>query len=58
MVTCDLCQDRFADEEILDHLAVIHPELYGQAQRWSDGEPAIVNMTLTPEDFTQEGEVQ
>lgn len=58
MIVCDMCRDRFPDDEVLDHLAVIHADLYGQVQTWPDGEPAILNTTLTPEDYTREGEVQ
>jgi hypothetical protein len=51
MIVCDLCRDRFGDDEILDHLAVIHPDLYGEVLPWPDGEPVIIDQTLRPADF-------
>lgn len=50
MVICDLCEQPFTDDEILDHLANTHDQDINPLL-WPDGDPVIVDHTLTPEDF-------
>jgi hypothetical protein len=39
---CHLCNEPVAGEEILDHLRVVHPDVYGDGPpRWPDGRLAI-----------------
>lgn len=38
--------------EILEHLRVLHPDLYGDGpDRWPDGRIAVYDTTLEPRDF-------
>ncbi|HEY3259622.1 MAG TPA: hypothetical protein VGJ95_05025 [Pseudonocardiaceae bacterium] len=55
MATCHVCPpgcQNVPDDDMLDHLRVIHPDLYGDGpERWPDGRVVIVDMTLEPDDF-------
>lgn len=54
MATCGLCPEEVPDEDVLDHLRVMHPDQYGDGpDQWPNGDVVIVDTTLTPEDFTQ-----
>lgn len=52
---CELCQAGIEDgtlHGILDHLRVLHPEEYGDGpERWPDGQPVVIDETLTPDAF-------
>lgn len=53
-VGCRLCLDNTPRSpiEILDHLRVVHPDVYGDGpERWPDGQLVIHDETLTPDDF-------
>jgi len=55
MATCFVCppgdQD-IPDVEMLDHLRVIHPDVYGDGpERWCDGRIVVHDTTLEPGDF-------
>ena len=52
MATCLLCAEDYPDVEILDHLRVIHPDVWGDGpERWPDGRIVVYDETLTPHDF-------
>jgi hypothetical protein len=41
-----------ADAEMLDHLRVVHPDVWGDGpQRWPDGRIVVYDATLEPGDF-------
>lgn len=51
---CRLCPDGVprSPVEMLDHLRVLHPEVYGDGpQRWPDGHLVIEDDTSEPDDF-------
>jgi hypothetical protein len=55
MGTCYVCppeDNHVPDEEFLDHLRVLHPDVYGDGpERWPDGSVVVYDMTLDPADF-------
>ena len=55
MATCHVCppgDQQVPDEEMDDHLRVVHPELYGDGpERWPDGRVVVYDTTLEPGDF-------
>jgi hypothetical protein len=55
MATCHICpegQQSVPDEEMNDHLRVVHPTYWGDGpERWPDGRFVIVDTTLEPDDF-------
>jgi hypothetical protein len=54
MAICFVCQPNevLHDPEMLDHLRVVHPEVWGDGpQRWPDGRIVVYDTTLTPGDF-------
>lgn len=54
MGTCFLHEppEKIADVEILDHLRVMHPQVWGNGpHRWPDGRIVVYDTTLTPDDF-------
>lgn len=52
MATCHLCGDHLPDSDMGDHLRIMHPDEWGDGpERWPDGAPVIVDMTLEPGDF-------
>lgn len=53
VVTCGLCNRRFFADTILEHLLLAHdvePKTL-EVATWPDGEPAIIDATLEPDDF-------
>ena len=36
---------------IIDHIRVLHPDVYAEMEFWPDGQVVIHDETLTPEDF-------
>lgn len=41
------------DVELLDHLRVLHPDVWGDGpQRWPDGRVVVFDATLEPGDFS------
>lgn len=51
--TCDLCREQVPAADILDHLRVLHPGVYGDGPAtWPDGSPVVVDVTLEPGDFS------
>jgi hypothetical protein len=60
MGVCHLCppdDGNMPDAEILPHLRQAHPELYTREdvpEQWPDGRPVIVDVELSPADFTEE----
>jgi hypothetical protein len=55
MATCHVCPpdaEKVADEEMVNHLRLLHPELYGDGpERWPDGSVVVYDQTLEPGDF-------
>lgn len=55
MATCHVCppgDNRVPDDEMVDHLRVVHPEVYGDGpERWPDGSVVVYDQTLQPADF-------
>jgi hypothetical protein len=55
MARCFVCppgQQQYPEAEILDHLRVIHPDVWGDGlKRWPDGRIVVFDETLTPGDF-------
>ena len=54
MGACFVCPGRpdIPDAEVLDHLRVIHPDVWGDGPtRWPDGRIVVYDTTLTPGDF-------
>lgn len=59
MGTCWVCQPAawVDDEEILDHLRLMHPDMWEDGpQRWLDGALVVYDATLEPDDFTQQSD--
>lgn len=56
MANCLICGDTPPDSEIWDHLRLMHPDHWGDGERWPDGEPVIHDLTLQPDDFTGGGD--
>ena len=58
MATCFVCppdDNAVPDWEMVDHLRLIHPDVYGDGpQRWPDGSVVVVDCTLTPAEFVEE----
>lgn len=57
MARCHVCQPEaaIADEEILNHVRLLHPEQWGDGiECWPDGSPVIVDLTLEVGDFGPE----
>jgi hypothetical protein len=49
---CHCCHEQVPGAEMLDHLRVVHPDVYGDGpERWPDGSLVVVDGTLGPEDF-------
>lgn len=47
---CQLCPEEVTD--ILDHMRVIHPEVWADLERWPDGEVVVHRVNFeTPEDL-------
>lgn len=57
MATCHVCppdDQQVPVEEMVDHLRLMHPEVWGDGpDRWPDGQPVVQDMTLAPGDFTE-----
>lgn len=51
MATCDLCPETVADEDMVDHLRLLHPDMYDPVETWPDGRRVIIDETLAPDDF-------
>lgn len=53
--TCDLCgQVTEGLAEVLDHLRLAHPDMYGDGpMRWPDGGLVVVDSTLEPKEFEE-----
>jgi hypothetical protein len=48
--TCNLCGEQH--DNILEHLRLVHPDVYGDGPvRWPDGEIVVIDETLTLEDL-------
>jgi hypothetical protein len=52
---CNLCGETVDVTVLLAHLRCEHPEVPGEIECWPDGEPVIVDESLTPADFTGRG---
>jgi len=55
---CELCLEVIPDEHgdvpesTIEHIRLLHPDVWdGPPDTWPDGQPVIINDTLTPEDF-------
>ena len=59
--TCQLCNEPLevgTVEDLLHHLRQFHPDRFDSDidfERWPDGEVVVEDLTLTPQDFTEEG---
>jgi hypothetical protein len=42
------------DQELVDHMRVVHPDRWDQVERWPDGRVVVVDHTLEPGDFQPE----
>jgi hypothetical protein len=55
MATCHMCptaDQQVPDDEMLDHLRVIHPDVWGDGpELWPDGEIVVHDRTVQPGDF-------
>lgn len=54
MATCHMCPDgsrHVADDDVIEHLRVLHPDQYELLERWLDGAVVIYDTTLEPGDF-------
>ena len=54
MATCHICpahDNQFDDRDMFDHVRCFHPDWDAQVERWPDGSPVVVDMTLEPSDF-------
>jgi hypothetical protein len=55
MGTCFGCSPTagaVADSALVDHLRLLHPDVYGDGpERLADGSVVVVDMTLNPDDF-------
>lgn len=55
MAICFVCppgDNTVPDSEMVDHLRLIHPDVYGDGPEcWPDGSVVVVDCTLEPEDF-------
>ena len=47
--TCELCGDH--NQDPLQHLRIVHPDYAEPVDVWADGTIAVIDTTLTPEDF-------
>lgn len=56
MATCLRCRGWVADDLTADHIRLIHPDQWPDAepQRWPDGRPVWVDLTLDPDDFKED----
>lgn len=58
--TCGLCGeevDAYAGVDLLHHLRQFHPDHFDSDidfERWPDGEVVVEDLTLAPQDFTEE----
>ena len=49
-----MCGEPMPSLDLMEHLRLFHPTEYGDGPAtWSDGEPVIVDMTLSPERFDE-----
>jgi hypothetical protein len=50
---CLLCKRRpeIPDEQILEHLRLVHPETWEEIETWPDNAPVIIDRTLHPDNF-------
>jgi hypothetical protein len=54
MGACHLCaeQTHIPDEQIVDHLRLLHPDEWADGfDRWPDDEIVVNDLTLNPSDF-------
>jgi hypothetical protein len=53
MGKCNLCVEQMPDEQLLEHLRIVHPEIYGDGPlAWPDGGLVIIDRTVqTPGDI-------
>jgi hypothetical protein len=56
MATCHVCppgDQNVPDDDMLDHLRVMHPDLWGDGpERWPDGSVVVYDTTLEPGEFS------
>lgn len=60
---CELCEEWIEHPETEniyegigfgeDHFRVFHPDVYEEMQKWPDGQPVVVDESLTPGDFQE-----
>jgi hypothetical protein len=49
MATCHLCGGiHIPDRDLIDHLRILHPDHYGEIERWPDGDVVIYDTTTEP----------
>ena len=50
---CHLCHDGVPRslQDAIDHIRVLHPDVYSPPERWSDGGLVVTDETLCPGDF-------
>jgi hypothetical protein len=51
MALCNLCNETVANERLLDHVRLFHPDQYEDVDTWPDGAVLVVDVDLDPEDF-------
>ena len=57
MPTCTLCPDGPPGNDAgdtLHHLRQFHPDVDADPERWPDGRPVWVDLTLDPDDFKED----
>lgn len=50
---CFVCQDELPSETALEHVRLIHPDVYEEPAQWPDGKRVVVDETLEPTDFEE-----
>ena len=60
---CEICEEWVEHPETdnvreailfgADHFRVLHPDVYEEMQKWPDGDPVVVDESLTPASFQE-----
>lgn len=54
IATCDLCGKRLTASDAVAHFRDRHPGTQWELETWPDGEPVVIDSTLSPEEFEAE----
>lgn len=50
---CHLCNEDVPTTKLLDHVRLLHPDVYEEPETWPDGRRVVYDDTLRPADFTR-----